>query len=81
MEEQIKKEIESFMVEQFNINVDKIGENDNFYLLGMKPRDVVNLVFMLEEKYNIHFSEAELAENKFDSITNIILTIKRHMDT
>ena len=80
MEEQIRKDIEAFMIEHCSINVNKIDETSNFYLLGIMPRDVVKLVLLIEDKYSIHFSEKELVRNRFDSIADIILTIKQYMN-
>lgn len=80
LERQIRKEVETFMIEQFNVNVDKMSKNENFYLLGLNPRDVVKLVLWIENKYNIHFTETELVENKFDSIADVIFAIKQHLN-
>lgn len=79
MEEQIKKELETLIVEQFNINLDQVSATNNLYLLGMLPRDVVKLVLLVEDEFDIHFSEIELVENKFDTISGISFIISQHM--
>ena len=76
MEGQIKHNLKKIILEQFNIDEGKV---DNLYLLGLMPRDVLRLVLYIENEYDIHFTENELVENKFDSIENIALVVSKHI--
>lgn len=76
MEKEIEKNVKVLIAENFKVNVDKA---DDLYLLGLMPRDVVKLVYLIEDKYSIQFSENELTQNKFNLVTNIVSAIKRHM--
>ena len=79
MEGQIKHNLKKIILEQFNIDEDKLGKVDKLYLLGLMPRDVLRLVLYIENEYDIHFTENELVENKFDSIENIALVVSKHI--
>ena len=47
MEGQIKHNLKKIILEQFNIDEDKLGKVDNLYLLGLMPRDVLRLVLYI----------------------------------
>lgn len=79
LEEKIKQNLRKIILEQFNISGDKLEEVENLYLLGLMPRDVVRLILQIENEYDIHFTEAELAENRFDSIADITLAVSKHI--
>ncbi|GFI22989.1 acyl carrier protein [Lachnospiraceae bacterium] len=79
MEDQIKQNLKKYIVEQFDISEEKLEKEENLYLLGMMPRDVVRLILEIEKEYGIHFTETELADNKLDSISNIVLAIRKHV--
>ena len=72
MEKQLEKNIQTLIAEHFNVEV---GKTDNLYLLGLMPRDIVKLVYLIESKFNIQFSESELTQVTFDSIVNIVSAI------
>lgn len=76
MEKEIEKAVKVLIAENFKVNIDKA---DNLYLLGLTPRDIVKLVYLVEGKYDIQFSEDELIQNEFNVITNIVSAIKQHM--
>lgn len=79
MEDQIKQNLKKYIVEQFNVSEDKLEKEENLYLLGMMPRDVVRLILQIENEYGIHFTETELADDKLDSISDITLAVRKHM--
>lgn len=72
LEKQLEKNIQTLIAEHFNVEV---GKTDNLYLLGLMPRDIVKLVYLIESKFNIQFSESELTQVTFDSIVNIVSAI------
>lgn len=76
MKNQVEKELKSFILEHFNVNFDK---TDSLYLSGLMPRDMVKLVYLLESKYGIHFSEKELIETKFDKFQDLVQVIEYHI--
>ncbi len=76
MEKQIETDVKALIIKHFNINAD--GE-DNLYLLGIMPRDVLKLVYLLEGKYDIQFSETDLLHTRFDSIHALAATIDQHL--
>lgn len=76
LEKQIEKDVQALVIEQFNINADK---EDNLYLLGIMPRDMVKLVYLLEDKYGIQFSESDLLHTTFDSIHNLAVAVNHHI--
>lgn len=75
-EKEVEKNVKAIIAGNFKLNVDK---DDDLYLLGLKPRDVVRLVYLIEEKYDVQFGESELIECKFNIISNIVSAIKQHM--
>lgn len=76
MEKKIEKDVQALVMEHFNINADK---EDNLYLLGIMPRDMVKLVYLLEDKYRIQFSESDLSHATFDSIQNLAVAVNQHI--
>lgn len=76
LEKQIEKDVKSLFIEYFNINAD---EDDNLYLLGIMPRDIVKMVYLLEDKYSIRFSENDLLHTKFDSIHALAVAVKQYL--
>lgn len=75
-EKEIEKNVKAIIAGNFKLNVDR---DDDLYLLGLKPRDVVRLVYLIEEKYDIQFGESELIQCKFNMISNIVSAIRQHM--
>lgn len=76
LENQIEKDVKALVIEYFNINA---GKDDNLYLLGIMPRDIVKMVYLLEDKYSIRFSENDLLHNRFDSIHALVVAVKQHL--
>ncbi len=76
MKDQVEKELKSLILEHFNANIDK---TDSLYLSGLMPRDMVKLVYLLESKYGIHFSEKELIEIKLDKFQDLVQAINYHI--
>lgn len=76
METQIEKDVRSLVVKHFNINA---GREDNLYLLGIMPRDIVKLVYLLEDKYGIQFSESDLLHTRFDNIHNLAMAVNQYI--
>lgn len=76
MEEQIEKDLKALISDNFNINADSA---DNLYLLGIMPRDMVKLVYLLEDKYGIRFIESDLLHDKFDSIHDLAVVVNQHI--
>lgn len=77
--DQIKQNLKKYIVEQFNISEESLEKEENLYLLGMMPRDVVRLILQIEKEYGIHFTETELADDKLDNISDIALAVRKHM--
>lgn len=78
MENNIEKELKGFLLECCGIDFRNVDKNDNLYLHGMMPRDMVKFVLFIENKYCIHFSENELVEKKFDTLGDIELAVIQH---
>lgn len=79
MEEQIKRDLYTVLKEQFGVKI-SVGEKiESLYLLGLMPRDLIRVVFIIENKYNFKFSKTELITTRFDSIDDIILTTLQHL--
>lgn len=76
VEEQIEKELKALISDYFNINADSA---DNLYLLGIMPRDMVKLVYLLEDKYGIRFIESDLLHDKFDNIHDLAVVVNQHI--
>ena len=72
LEKQLENKIQTNNSEQISVEV---GKTDNLYLLGLMPRDIVKLVYLIESKFNIRFSESELTQVTFDNIANIVSAI------
>lgn len=79
MTEQIPEKLELLLTEHFGINMPK-DKNENLYLLGMMPRDMLKLVVMIESEFGFQFSEQELLENKFDSFEKLVKLISNHVN-
>lgn len=79
MTEQIPEKLELLLTEHFGINMPK-DKNENLYLLGMMPRDMLKLVVMIESEFGLQFSEQELLENKFDSFEKLVKLISNHVN-
>lgn len=78
MEKQIKRDVYTILKEQFGVNISVDEKIESLYLLGLMPRDLIRVVFIIENKYNFQFSKTELITTRFDSIDDIILTILQH---
>lgn len=76
MEKQIEKDLRTLIYAHFNVNADNA---DNLYLLGIMPRDMVKLVYLLEDKYGIRFIESDLLHDKFDNIHNLAVAVNQHI--
>lgn len=76
MEKQIEKELKALIFDHFNVNADNA---DNLYLLGIMPRDMVKMVYLLEDKYGIRFSESELSHDKIDNIHDLTVAVNQHI--
>ena len=46
--------------------------------VGLQPRDLINLVFLIEKKYGIKFTEEELLDENFDCVERIVAIVSSH---
>lgn len=76
MEKEIEKTVQTLIADNFKINATR---SDDLFLLGLMPRDLVKVVCLVENEYNIQFSESELVQNKFNTIANIVSVINQHI--
>ena len=75
----ILQELNSMLLENFNVKVFEPQKSLFSSEVGLYPRDLVKLVMLTEHKYNIRFSESELSGDKIDCPEEIASIIYTHL--
>jgi len=83
MEERIKKELRSFVIENFLFGQggEELGNDDSFVEKGIiDSTGLLELVSFLEKKHNFHIEDKELVPDNLDSIHRIVNFLKSKME-
>lgn len=79
MEEKLlSKDLINLIQNRFGIKVSDIKTSLFCVEVGLQPRDLINLVFLIEKKYGIKFTEEELLDENFDCVERIVAIVSSH---
>ena len=76
----ILQELNSMILENFNVKIFNSQKSLFSSEVGLYPRDLVKLVMLAEHKYNIRFSESELSGDGIDCLEEIASIIYMHLN-
>lgn len=78
-----KKDIVSMVSDLLNISLDSIGEineNENLMNLGMSSISCIQLVVLLEDKYNFVLKDEDLLIEKLNTISKLVNIVERYLN-
>lgn len=83
--EQISQSIFEILEKNFDLKLDKNNKNikdQNFFgkIIKFKARDLVYLVFLLEQKYNIDFNQDDIDNVSMYTINGLSEIIAEHLN-
>lgn len=77
--QEILRELNNLVYEHFDMAVANAHQSLFSPDIGLQPRDLVKLVILVENKYNIIFSESELNKDEFDCLEEIAAIVYMHL--
>jgi len=61
-------------------DLDNIDDNASLLSIGVNSLNVIKMILLLEEKFDISFEDEDIAMKNWKDINSIINVIKRRMD-
>lgn len=82
---EVELKLNKIFIDKFNINFldSKSGIKKKDNLLGYKfkfqPRDLIYLLYYIEEEFNITITEQDISSIKFNTLDNIIFIVNKNL--
>ena len=83
MKEQIPDDLILLIHNNFMVSLDVLREKQDCSLLspqiGLQPRDLMMLILLIEEKFNIKIKENEIVNNRLDFLVNLLDVLEQQL--
>lgn len=83
MKEQILDDLMLLIDNNFMVSLDVLREKQDCSLLspkiGLQPRDLMMLILLIEEKFNIKIKENEIVYNRLDFLVNLVDVLEQQL--
>ncbi len=83
MKEQIPDDLILLIHNNFMVSLDVLREKQDCSLLspqiGLQPRDLMMLILLIEEKFNIKIKENEIVNNRLDFLVNLVDVLEQQL--
>jgi len=83
MKEQIPDDLILLIHNNFIVSLDVLREKQDCSLLspqiGLQPRDLMMLILLIEEKFNIKIKENEIVNNRLDFLVNLVDVLEQQL--
>jgi acyl carrier protein len=83
MAEQIMEELKLLIYGNFEMSQNVLNEKEALSLLspqiGLMPRDLLVLMTLIEEKYNIRVDENEIVNARLDYLKNLVHVLEQRL--
>ncbi len=83
MKEQIPNDLILLIHNNFMVSLDVLREKQDCSLLspqiGLQPRDLMMLILLIEEKFNIKIKENEIVNNRLDFLVNLVDVLEQQL--